>query len=70
MILQIATALAIGAYVVLSRDAAHRRPDANHNKTVTPGSARRQGPGVVSSPAGRLPVGHGSPACYEDPSGR
>jgi hypothetical protein len=70
MILQIATALAIGAYVVLSKDAAHGRPDANRSKAITAGRAGRPGLRAVLSRAGRIPVGHRSPACYEDPSGR
>jgi hypothetical protein len=39
MILQIVTALAIGAYVVLSRDAQPKRADAAHRRAV---SAPRQ----------------------------
>jgi hypothetical protein len=35
MILQIAIALAIGAYVVLSKDAQRKRPHANALKPVT-----------------------------------
>jgi hypothetical protein len=35
MILQVATALAIGAYVVLSKDAQSKRPDATPHESVT-----------------------------------
>ena len=47
MILQIVTALAIGAYVVLSRDAQPKRPDA---AARSPGGAMPNGRGPSKRP--------------------